>query len=287
MSKFGKTIKLFLIDGEPNGRMSCELSNWTGKAFKIPRKLIKDCSGRTELVGTGFYILIGKSESQEHKSLIYIGEAEEIYKRLLSHLSSKDYWTESIVFVSKDENLNKAHIKYIENRLYNIAKKVDRSEVANSNIPNKPTISESDQAEMEEFIENVKLLVNTLGYKFFDELIDYEKTDSERDSETVYIDAARGAKGIGQITNEGFVVRKGSVAANSVTASFPKSMMNLRENLIVEEIIKETNGEFHFQKDYLFSSPSAAASIIMGRSANGLHEWKSVDGRVLKSLENE
>lgn len=287
MKKFGKTIKLFLIDGEPNGKMSCELSNWTGKAFKIPRKLVKECSNRPELEGTGFYILIGKSENQENKSLIYIGEAEGIYKRLLSHLSTKDFWTETIVFVSKDENLNKAHIKYIENRLYEIAKKVDRSELANSNIPNKPNISESDQAEMEEFIENVKLLVNTLGYKFFDELIALEQTDSERDSETVYIEAARGANGIGQMTNEGFVVRKGSVAANSVTASFPKSMQNLRTNLLDEGILINKNGEYVFVKDFLFSSPSAAASIVMGRSANGLNEWKSKDGRVLKSLENE
>jgi hypothetical protein len=46
--KFGKTIKIFLIDGDPNGRMSCELSNWTGKAYKIPRIKIKDCTDRDD-----------------------------------------------------------------------------------------------------------------------------------------------------------------------------------------------------------------------------------------------
>lgn len=287
MRRFGKTIKLFLIDGEPNGRMSCELSNWTGKAFKIPRRQIKQCSDRVELENTGIYILIGKSSEFENKSSIYIGEAEGIYRRLLNHLSSKDFWNEVIVFVSKDENLNKAHIKYIENRLYEIAKKVDRCEFENSNVPTKPNISESDQAEMEEFIDNIKLLVNTLGYKFFDELIQDDQAESDKERETVYINAARGAKGIGQMTNEGFVVIRGSEAANTVTKSFPKSMINLRNLLLEENVIIKEADKFIFAKDYLFSSPSAAASIVMGRSANGLNEWKSRGGRVLKALESE
>ena len=109
---YAKTIKIFLIDGDPNGRMSCELSNWTGKAFKIPRIKIKECVDRKELVSTGIYLLFGKSE--DNIDQVYIGEAESILKRLNQHLTQKDFWNETIVFISKDENLNKAHIKYIE-----------------------------------------------------------------------------------------------------------------------------------------------------------------------------
>ncbi len=163
MKKFGKTIKIFLIDGDPNGRMTCELSNWTGKAFKIPRNKIKDSSDRKELENTGIYILLGRSDKTENRDLAYIGEAEGIYKRLIQHLSAKDFWNEALVFVSKDENLNKAHIKYLESRLYEIAKDVNRYDLDNTNIPPKPGIAESDEAEMEEFIENIRLLVNTLG----------------------------------------------------------------------------------------------------------------------------
>lgn len=118
---FGKTIKIFLIDGDPNGRMSCELSNWTGKAYKIPRIKIKDCIDRKDLMSTGIYLLLGKND--DNKDLVYIGEAENVFTRLNQHLSSKDFWNEAIVFTSKDENLNKAHIKYLENRLHEIAKK--------------------------------------------------------------------------------------------------------------------------------------------------------------------
>jgi hypothetical protein len=114
--KFGKTIKKFLIDGDPNGRMSCELSNWSGKAYKIPRIKIKECTDRVDLTGTGVYLLFGKDDSG--KDQVYVGEAESILMRLNQQLIKKEFWNEAIVFVSKDENLNKAHIKYLENRLY-------------------------------------------------------------------------------------------------------------------------------------------------------------------------
>ena len=109
----GKTIKLFLIDGEPNGRITCELSNWTGKAYKIPRIKIKDSKDREDLKNPGIYLLFGKNE--EGKDLVYIGEAENIFSRLVQQLTQKDFWYEAIAFISKDENLNKAHIRYLEN----------------------------------------------------------------------------------------------------------------------------------------------------------------------------
>ena len=287
MKKYGKTIKIFLIDGDPNGRMSCELSNWTGKAFKIPRKQIKESNSRKELDGTGIYILFGGSEKSENKDIAYIGEAEGIYKRLTQHLSAKDFWNEAIVFVSKDENLNKAHIKYIENRLFEIATEVNRYDLDNSNIPNKPSISESDEAEMEEFIDNIKLLVNTLGFKIFEDLIQINQSEEEQEESTFYIEAARGANAKGQTTTEGFVVLKDSFIANSVTNSFPKNWLKVRESLITNGAVIEYKGKFSFSKDYLFSSPSAAAAIVMGRSANGLTEWKLKDGRILKDVESE
>ncbi|WP_336732902.1 GIY-YIG nuclease family protein [Chryseobacterium sp. VD8] len=281
---FGKTIKIFLIDGEPNGRLTCELSNWTGKAFRIPRNKIKISADRSELENTGIYILFGKS-TDNNKDLAYIGEGEEIYKRITQHISGKDFWNEVIVFISKDDNLNKAHIKYLENRLYETAKKVNRYDLVNSNIPTKPSISESDRAEMEEFTENIKLLTNTLGYKIFEELIHENQTFEEQEKNTFYIRATRGANAKGQITNEGFVVLKGSEIADTVTTSLNQSIINFRQRLIDEQKIINTHNKLDFTEDYLFSSPSTAAAIVMGRSANGLTEWKLSDGRILKSIE--
>lgn len=279
--KFGKTIKIFLIDGDPNGRLSCELSNWTGKAYKIPRTKIKDCSDRPDLLSTGVYFLFGKDE--ENNDLIYIGEAETILKRLNQHLNQKDFWHETIVIISKDENLNKAHIKYLENRFYEIAKTANRYKIENSVIPTQSSISESDKAEMEEFIENIKMLVNTLGHKVFDEKREFKPKQKQ---DIFFINAARGANAQGKPTSEGFVVFKDSKVAASTVNSIPSSLLNLRQSLINKNILNLVGDVYEFAEDYIFSSPSTAAVIVMGRNANGLTEWKLSNGKTLKEFES-
>ena len=279
--KFGKTIKIFLIDGEPNGRMSCELSNWSGKAYKIPRIKVKECSDRIDLVSTGVYLLFGKDE--EGKDLVYIGEAESILKRITQHLNQKDFWNEAIIFISKDENLNKAHVKYLENRLHDIAINSKRYKIENSITPTLSSISESDRAEMEEFIENIKMLVNTLGHKVFEEKREYKPKQKQ---EVFFIKAARGADGLGEPTSDGFVVFKGSKAAFTVVNSITSNFIKLRDKLIEDQILVNKGEYFEFSEDYIFSSPSTAAVIVMGRNANGLTEWKLKSGKTLKEFES-
>jgi len=281
--KYGKTIKLFLLDADPDGRMICELSNWTGKAYRIPRGKVKDCSDRDELKSTAVYLLFGKAESSTSKPKVYIGEAENAYTRLVQHVSEKEFWNESVVFISKDENLNKAHIKYLESRLYEIANSASRYEVQNGNTPTKSSISEADQAEMEEFIEYVKMLINTMGFKVFEPIL---KKDTENiESEELFIKGARGANAVGKRVTDGFVVFKESEIALDTVPSFPKGFNTLRAELLEGEVIKNHDDKLMFESDYLFSSPSAAAAVVMGRSANGLIEWKDKSGRDLKSIE--
>jgi hypothetical protein len=278
--KFGKTIKIFLIDGEPNGRMSCELSNWSGKAYKIPRIKIKECSDRNDLTSTGVYLLFGKDDTG--KDQVYIGEAESIIKRLNQHLTQKDFWNEAIVFISKDENLNKAHIKYLENRLHDIAKSANRYTIDNSIIPTQSSISESDRAEMEEFIEYIKMLVNTLGHKVFDEK---RELNPKQKQESFFIKAARGADGQGEPTSDGFVVFKNSKAAATIVNSMTPNFIAFRQKLINDGVLVDKGEYLEFSDDYIFSSPSTAALIVMGRNANGLTEWKNKEGRTLKEFE--
>jgi hypothetical protein len=278
--KFGNTIKIFLIDGEPNGRMSCELSNWSGKAYKIPRINIKDCSDRDDLASTGVYLLFGKDNSG--KDQVYIGEAESILKRLNQQLTQKDFWNEAIVFISKDENLNKAHIKYLENRLHDIAKSVNRYSVGNSIIPTQSSIFESDRAEMEEFIQYIKMLVNTLGHKVFDEKREFKPKQKQ---ESFFINAARGAEGQGVPSSDGFVVFKNSKAAAIIVNSMTPNFIKYRQKLIAEEVLIDKGEFFEFSDDYIFSSPSTAAAMVMGRNANGMTEWKNSDGKTLKEFE--
>lgn len=274
----GKSIKIFLIEGTPNQRLYCELSNWNGRIYRIPRNEIKKSDDRSDLQNTGAYVLLGKND--DGKTLAYIGECDNVKDRLLQHLKQKDFWDEALVFIRTDNSLNKAHVKHIEHCLHDIASEVGRCTLMNGNQPGGASISESDMAEMEEFIENAKILTNALGIKIFEPVISQTQTNQERQAKTLFIKAARGANGLGQKTVEGFVVLKGSVIANSVTPSASQTIKNLRNDLISKGIIQELS----FTKDYLFNSPSTAAGVVMGRNANGLTEWKTKNDETLKVL---
>lgn len=264
--------------------MICELSNWTGKAYRIPRGKVKDCANRPELKSTAVYILFGRPESSSAKPKAYIGEAENVYSRLVQHVSEKEFWNEAVVFISKDENLNKAHIKYLESRLHELATTAERFQIENSNTPTKSSISESDQAEMEEFIEYVRMLINTMNFKVFEPLIKDEISEKTK-KEELFLKGARGATGKGKRTTDGFVVLKGSEMASTTVPSFPRGFDSLREELIAGESVIEAQDKLVLSEDILFSSPSAAAAVIMGRSANGLLEWKNKSGKTLKQIE--
>ena len=232
----GKKITLFLMDGSANGRIMCELSNWSGKSYKIPRTLLKDSSSREDLSNTGGYILFGKDDSGQN--LAYIGEAENIRQRLSQHLKSLEWWNETIVFISKDNNLNKAHIKYLENRLYEIALNANRYILLNKNTPTKSNIGEADISEMEEFIDNLKLLVNTLGHKIFEPIADVVELSKE---ERIYQIDRKNILAKGKLSNEGFVVFSGATIASKLGA-VNTSVAKLREKLISNgTIIVETD----------------------------------------------
>ncbi len=267
---FGKTISLFLIDGDPNKRWVCELSNWNGKAYKLPRISVKNCDDREDLSACGVYFLFGWDDSDK-KGIVYIGEAEDVLSRLKQHdaPNGKDFWNECIVFISN--RLNKAHIKYLERRCYLLAKAAGRYTVENSTVPADASLNEREQAEMDEFLYNLRMISNVLGHKVLEPLIDHVKTNAaEEKSELLAISTARGACAKGMMTGDGFVVLKGSRIAESETKSCKKHVSALRKKLMQEGKIQD----WVFTEDYVFSSPSAAAGVVEGMSANGLTEWK-------------
>lgn len=276
---YGKSIRLFLIEGIADGRWMCELSNWTGKAYKIPRNCVKESSDREELKNTGIYFLFGKSDETDTYR-VYIGEAENIYERLLTHLKEKDFWHECVVFISKDNNLNKAHVKYLENRMYTIAKEAGRYQLENSNIPTQSSLSEADRAEMEEFINNAKLLLSAVGHKVLEATAIPSKTNNDPE---IFVFEGKDYKATGTTTADGFVVFKNSILSKKANSSLTKSLIDKRNKLISENII---DSAFTFTKDYIFSSPSTAASIISGNSTNGKTAWRNSQGMTLKDYEN-
>ncbi len=159
---------MYIFDGNPNGRIMCELSNWNGRIYKVSRNELSVFSQRADAENTGVYFLLGKDEN--NTDTVYIGEAEKVCTRLKQHLHDADYWSDAIVVISKDDLLNKAHVKYLENRFYCLAQDSGRAVIINSTVPTCSSISEYDEAMLQEFISNARLLVNTLGYKLFDTL---------------------------------------------------------------------------------------------------------------------
>jgi hypothetical protein len=280
---FGKTIRLFLLEGNTNGMITAELSNWTGKAFKIPRIKIKEYSNRAELKSPGIYLLLGKNEKNEES--VYVGEGEPVIDRIVSHLAGKEFWNEVIIFVSKDKYLNKASIKYLENRLHQNAVDAERYDVENSNIPTLSGVSEAEQAELEEFMSNVKLLTSTLGHKVFEQL--QETIDKEPTTPSIfYCKNGVGANSTGSPSTEGFIVYKGSLFTNIVNPSLSESIRNEKQRMITDGILTFQNELLLLQKHYTFNSSSRAAAMILGRSASGPLEWKTEAGVQLKTFES-
>lgn len=276
---YDKAIQMFIFEGNPNGRIMCELSNWNGIVYKISRNEINRFSERKESNYTGIYFLFGKND--DNSETVYIGEAEKLYDRLKQHIQDSEYWNNCVVVTSKDNALNKAHVKYLENAFYLFAKESNRFDLTNKNTPTKSSISEYDEATLKEFIDNTKLLVNALGYKAFDLFSGENLTETKI---KYFIKAARGADAIGSAVADGFIVFKGSKIAPSVTNSISGSIIKLREKLIKKQVV---NSDFEFVTDYIFTSPSLAANVVMGRSANGRTEWKTKDKKTLAQIESE
>lgn len=272
---------MFIFDGNPNGRIMCELSNWNGRVYKISRSEVNVFAQRKDANNTGVYFLFGKNEL--NKDTIYIGEAEKVSDRLKQHLSDDNYWNDCIAVISKDNLLNKAHVKFLEHTFYQLSVESKRFEIVNSTIPTRSSVLEYDEAMLEEFISNAKLLVNTLGYKAF-EPISLDSNNANNDTALFYIKAARGADAAGYIVSDGFVVKKASVIATSVTPSMSGSLKRLRNDLIEDGTIDFAN---RFTRDHIFTSPSLAAAVVMGRNANGRTEWKTARGVTIKQIEED
>ncbi len=279
---FGKTIRLFLVDGNTNGLVTAELSNWTGKAFRIPRIKLKHYSQREELKRPGVYILFGKNDKEEDSA--YIGEAESGIERLQQQLNEKEFWNEVIIFNSKDKYLNKASIKYLEHRMHDIAKKAARYELNNGNTPPKPEISDAEQAELEEFLYNIKLLAATLGHRIFEELKETIEIEGKKEI-LFYCKSGNGADAKGTLSTEGFLVFKDSIFVATDQPSLHEGYRLQKEKLIRQGLLVAADGNYKLQKHVTFSSSSRAAQMVLGRSASGPIEWKTRAGVSLKQFE--
>jgi uncharacterized protein DUF4357 len=276
------TIKLFLVHGDAKRLRTAELSNWTGKAIAGPRSELDGVLARDEAVNPGVYFLIG-TDPLSGRLALYIGEAESIRDRLRSHLD-RDFWNHVIFFISKDENLTKAHVRFLEGRLIDQARAVGRATLMNGQSSGSK-LPESDREDMEIFLERIHQLMPVLGT---DVLVPIGSASSGGDDAGLLFCEIKGLKATGRLTPSGFVVLKGSQAVLNERESADKypNAIAPRRRLIQDGTLAAERDHLRFTTDTEFTSPSAAATVVHGGSANGLIAWRDRTGRTLKDLES-
>lgn len=278
------SLRIFVADGDPDGLRIVDKSNWIGKALVFPRALLPQVKARPELAQTGVYLLLGPRPDGEG-DMLYVGEGDPIRPRLESHYAQKDFWTRAIGFTTTTAGqLNKAHVQFLESRLIALARAAKRMPLDNANQPAEPSLSEADRADMEVFLGHMLGMLPVLGVHAFEQA---PKAPAAKAS-PVLTCKGKGVQATGYEASQGFVVQAGSQAVADTVPSMAlhvRGMYNLRQELIGNGVLGLQGGLYQFTQDYSFSSPSTAAAVVLGRSANGRIEWKAVDGRTLKQIQ--
>jgi hypothetical protein len=273
------SIKIFMPAADPDGLRTIEKSNWSGCGLIIPRALLDEAKKRKEVGRTGVYLLTGPAE-ESGLPRIYVGEGDPIRPRLEQHAAKKDFWTHCIAFTSKDENLNKAHVQFLEARLVTLAAAGKRCIFENGNVPQLPSLSEADAADAEGFLSEMLMCLPLLGISLFN------APAAPASLKTDLNVRGKGIEARGTETPQGFLVRRGSGAAAHEVPSCHDYLRELRAALLANGVLRASGDRLEFTQDYVFSSPSTAAGVVLGRSANGRIEWKTPSGQSLKSTQS-
>lgn len=275
----GRSLELYFVDGTPDGLVTAEMFNWTGHVLMVPKLRLVEALKRREAAYTGVYLLMGEVEG---RSRLYIGETEKLSDRIRQHAAAKDWWDRAALVTARDDALNKAHVRYLEARLCEIAQTLGR-DLDNGNVPGGAGLSEAQAANMERFLEELRVVLPALGVGAFE--------DKRRGYVTPTEDAAEKEQPIPtfELRNrkhditaratliEGeFVVLEGSLARSTWSATEKQSYSQLYEELCQSAVLVDAVGTDHrmFTRNYAFSSPSAAGAVVTGRSCNGTVEWR-------------
>jgi hypothetical protein len=275
------SIKIFLADGTPSGLKFVEKSNWIGQGVVCPRPRFSSVKERKEFDRAAVYVLLGPSDNPDIP-LAYIGEADPVRARIEDHHSKKDFWTVAYFFTSKDANLNKAHIQYLEYKLLLLAQDAKRCKLENKNFSTAPSLSESEQSDIDAFLEEILMCFPVLGVTIFD------KPEQKPIQRQMLILKNKGIHAEGYESEDGFVVKKGATIVVETVPSIHTHVIGLRNDLLESGILhKRDSNYFELSQDYEFSSPSLAATFLLGANINGRDWWKTSNGITLKQLQEK
>ncbi|MCW5757988.1 MAG: GIY-YIG nuclease family protein [Phycisphaeraceae bacterium] len=278
MKPLGKTIQIYCPNGEPRGVRIAEITTRIVQAVVVPRAKIEEALSRPELGGVGLYFLFGESEAGG-LPVAYIGEADDCCVRLKQHNKNKDFWNIAVAIVSRTGSFTKAHGKLLEWIAIDKANIAGRYQLDNGNAGGEPNVPEWMQADVAEVFETAEVLLNTLGFPIFE-----PAANRAAEADSMFYCRRGGADARGVYNEEGFVVLKGSLARRETTSSSHDMVEPKREELIGSGVLAPAKDGYRFERDMAFSSPSAAAAIVSGGSANGWVEWRNAKGQTLDEV---
>ncbi len=273
----GKSLELFFVDGSPDGMLTATIPfQWSGHVLLSSRTQLRDALKRTESTRPGVYLLVGEEDGGRR---LYIGESDDIGQRIKNHDAHKDWWTAAIFITSSGEQLNKAHIRYLESRLIERAKNINKVALENNTSPTLPSLSEAAIAHMEDFLENIFLVLPALKFDFFIESARSEIIKPSYDASIPLFELStpkHGVKATARIEEGDFIVDAGSVGRRRWEGDISKksSYSKLFSELVDQGILKIEQNYAVFSKSYAFNSPSAAGAVLNGRSTNGQTAWR-------------
>ena len=279
----GKTIQIYLTDGEPTGIRTAELTTSISKAVLIPRKRLSEASNRNEVSQAGLYFLF-ENQGFGEEARVYIGQSLNCFNRLKQHNSDgkKDYWNLAVAFITKDNSFTPTHLSFLEQMAISKANEANRFSVENAVQPANFVISESMEAECQDHFDSIKLLLGTLGLPVFKRL--NEASPVAEGMDQVFMLKQRGANARGTMSDEGFVILAGSRGPVEVTGSYEDGKKALRQKLIERGVLKVEGDEIVFAEDYLLGTPSGAAVLVCGRITNGWTAWTNDKGVTIDAI---
>lgn len=277
------------MDDSGEGPKTIEIGNWSGKGIFSPRSVLKKLIQREEFSRPGVYLLKGLSKTSEYVESVYIGEAEELRARLKQHLTGDKDFDSVLAFISKDEMLTKGHIRYLESRLITLAREAKTSYVENTNNPKPAYLSEADKDDMEYFLQQIQLILPAVGIQILIPTVkhDLQKEIISPQDSLIYQIKSKNIMAKMIETDEGFIVLKGSQCSKEISKTIGEAWKRLRKKLLDNDVLIDRGGTYEFTDNAVFSSPSGAASVILGRQTAGPLYWITPEGKTYKQIQAE
>lgn len=289
MNSRGRSLELFFVDGNPDGMLTAELFNWTGHVLRIPRTRLAEGLSRPEAKQTGVYLLVGEDEDGQ---VAYIGETENMSVRLSQHAREKGWWNIAVLITTHGDALHKAHVKFLESKLVEHAKAAGASRLENGNAPSGASLNEAATANMESFLDTLHMILPAIkidifrsGRRSIDSLA--ESALLQENPEFVLRLAKHNLEARAVLVDQEMVVKAGSQIRSQWVGDRSQKIhyWKIYDELWSSGVAVLDGDVAKFSEDYAFSSPSAAASVITGRSANGRTSWKTLSGETYAEWE--